>query len=532
MTPIFLARARLVGSALAAAALAASATGSAMAQSNVLRVVPQADVKILDNHIASVQVTKIFALMVHDTPFAWDYKLGAKPQMVENWAVSADKLTYTFTLRPGLKFHDGTPVTAKDVVASVQRWAKRDVIGQRLASYTSEMAAVDDRTFTLRLKEPYGFVEFSLGSAGGQMPVIYREADAKTDPMTAISTGIGSGPFVMNRDEWKPGAFVAFKKNTDYIPRSEPVDGLTGGKIVNVDRVEWHIIPDAGTVAAALIKGEVDFWDSPATDQLGPLVNNKDVVIDKLPPFGNYGGLRVNSLLPPFNNVKARQALAYLFDQKDFMAAAYGDQKWWQVCYAYYVCGGPWGTEAGSEPYRKKDLAKAKALLAEAGYKGEKLTLITTNELPQIGAMAQVAAANLKEAGVDVEMIVSDWGTVVSRMLKKDPVPQGGWNMFTTWFTGTTMHSPLTNIGTNMSCEGNNWAGWPCDAEVEKLRDAFLRATDDTQRKAILEPLHKRLQETQPIALLGQFDPPFVWRKNVTDVVKGSVLVFWGLKKS
>ncbi len=527
-------RNRHLGLALVGAALAFAATAPAEAQNNVLRVVPQADVKVLDSHFSSIQITKIFALMVQDTLFAWDYKLGAKPQMVENWAVSADKLSWTFSLRPGLKFHDGTPVTSKDAVASIQRWTKRDVIGQRLASFTADWSVVDDRTFVLKLKEPYGFVEFSIGSAGGQMPVIFREADAKTDAATPIATGIGSGPFILNRNEWKPGAFVAFRKNPDYIPRTEPVDGLTGGKIAKVDRVEWHIIPDSGTVAAAIAKGEVDLWDSPSNDQVAPLANNRDLVIDKLPPFGNYGGMRVNSLLPPFNDVRARQALAYLFDQRDFMAAAYGDQKWWKTCNSFYVCDGPWGSEAGSEPYKKKDLAKAKQLFAEAGYKGEKLVLMTTNELPQIGAMAQVAAANLKEAGVNVELQVADWGTVVSRMPKKDSpaTDSGGWNMFTTWFTGTTMHSPLTNIATNMACGGNNWFGWACDAEAEKLRDAFLRAPDDAARKAALDPLHKRLQEVQPIALLGQFDPPFVWRKNVTGVVKGSVLVFWNISKS
>ncbi|MBM3533761.1 MAG: ABC transporter substrate-binding protein [Alphaproteobacteria bacterium] len=525
-------RERLWGSVFAAAALALVTAPPAEAQNNVLRVVPQADVKVLDSHFSSIQITKIFALMVQDTLFAWDYKLGAKPQMVESWSTSPDKLTWTFKLRPGLKFHDGQPVTSKDAIASITRWTKRDVIGQRLAQFTAEWNEIDNNTFSLKLKEPYGFVEFSLGSAGGQMPVIFRESDAKTDAATQISSGIGSGPFILNRDEWKPGAFVAFKKNPDYIPRSEPVDGLTGGKVARVDRVEWHIIPDAGTVAAALTKGEVDLWDSPSTDQLGPIVNNRDIVIEKLPPFGNYGGLRVNSLHPPFNNVKARQALAYLFDQRDFMAAAYGDQRWWKVCHAYYVCDGPWATEAGSEMYKKKDMAKAKQLFAEAGYKGEKLILITTNELPQIGAMAQVAAANLKEIGVNVELQVSDWGTVVSRMPKKDPPDQGGWNMFTTWFTGTTMHSPLTNIGTNMRCGGANWFGWACDDEAEKLRDAFLKAPDDAARKAALEPLHKRLMETQPIALLGQFDPPFVWRKNVNGVVKGAVLVFWNISKS
>ena len=517
---------------LAAVALAAFAAAT-RAEDNpkVLRVIPQADLKVLDTHVGSIQITKIYALMVYDTLFAWDSHLQPKPQMVESYTVSEDKLTYTFTLRPGLKFHDGQPVTPRDVIPSLKRWMTRDVMGQKLASYVGEMKAVDDRTFTLVLKEPYAFVEFSLGSAGGQMPVIYREKEAMTDPFTAITETIGSGPFKFNRAEWQPGSKIVFDKNADYVPRAEPPDGLAGGKVVKVDRVEWLVMPDALSAQLAIAKNEADLWDSPSNDLLPALEKDPNVVVGKLAPFGNFGFLRVNSLFPPFNNPKARQALAYAFDQREFMAAAYGDQKWWKVCYSYFICGAPYGTEAGSEPYRKQDLEKAKQLFAEAGYKGEKLILITTDELPQIGQMAQVAAGTLRKIGVNVELVVNAWGVTVQRMMKKDDPASGGWNMFTSWGTGSTFHHPLSNIGTPMTCDGKNWVGWPCDEESEKLRDQFIRAQDDATRMSVLDRYHRRLMEEQPYALLGQFDPPFAWRKSVHDVVPAAVLVFWNISK-
>ncbi len=504
----------------------------AAAQQKVLRVVPQADVKVLDTHVVSVQITKIHALLIYDTLFAWDFKLQAKPQMIGDYTVSPDKLKYTLTLRPGQKWHDGQPVTTKDAIASLTRWMKRDVMGQNLGKSIASMEATDEKTFVITMKQPYGFVEFTLGSGGGQMPAIYPERVAMTDPFQPITETIGSGPFKFNKAEWRPGDKVIYDKNTDYVPRSEPPDGLAGGKVVKVDRVEFDVIPDSGTVAAALAKGEVDLWDSPANDMLGTLGKNPDIVVKTLPPFGNFGFLRVNSLHPPFNNVKARQALAVAFDQRDFMRTAYGDEKWWKVCYAYFVCDAPWATEVGSEPYRHADLAKAKQLMAEAGYKGEKLVMITTNEIPQIGQMAQVAVGRLKEMGVDVDMQVNDWGSVVTRMTKKELPAQGGWNMFTSWGTGTTFHHPLTNIGSNMSCDQSNWVGWPCDEETEKLRTAFVAASDDAGRKAAMEVLHKRLMEMQPYTLLGQFEPPFAWRKNVDGVLRGAVLVFWNITKS
>lgn len=521
-----------LASALAAALTVASLATPAAAQ-KVLKAVPHADLKVLDTHVGSIQITKIYSLMVYDQLFAWDEKWHVKPQMVGDWQVSPDKLTYTFKLRPGLKWHDGTKVTSKDVIPSIQRWAKRDPMGQKMTEFMAAFEAVDDDTFRIRLKEPYGFVEFTLGSAGGSLPVIYREQDAKTDAFTGITTTIGSGPFKFNREGWQPGSKIVFDKNTDYPARNESADGLAGGKVVKVDRIEWTIMPDPGTSAAALVRGEVDLWDNPSGDQIPVIEKSKDVVVAPLTPFGNMGFLRTNALYPPFNNPKARLALAYAFDQRDFQRASTGDdERWWKVCHSFFICGTPYGTEFGSDAVKTVDLAKARQLMHEAGYKGEKLIMITTNEIAAIGALAQVATARLKEIGVNVEMQINDWGSVVTRMTKKDEPDKGGWHMFTSRGTASTYHHPLTNITAVMTCDGKNWNGWPCDEEAEKLRNAFIREADEKARMEILNKFHARLVEVQPYALLGNFMPLYAWRKNVDGVVKGAILAYWNISKS
>lgn len=521
--------AALLLSAAALVPLAASAQ-SQPAANRVLRVAPHADLKTLDPVAASIVITRMHGLMIYETLFAWDSNLQPKPQMVESFETSADKLAWTFKLRPGLKFHDGQPVTTKDVIASLGRWMKRDTIGGKLAEYTDGMEAVDDATFRLKLKRPLALVPFALGSAVGQIPVIMREADAKSDPMKPITETIGSGPFKFNREDWRSGSKVVYDRNSDYVPRSEPADGLAGGRIVKVDRVEWQIMPDAATAAAALQTGEIDIWEQPSQDLIPVISTNKQVKVERYANLANQVMLRPNHLHPPFDNPKARLALAYATDQADFLAAGFGDEEWWKRCNAYFVCGGPNGTEVGTEGYTRPDLDKARQLLKESGYKGEKLVLTTSNDIAPIGRMAEVAAASLKAVGFNVDVQFSDWGAVTTRQQNKNAPDQGGWNLFVTYSSGATMQSPLTNIGTNMACE-RGWAGWPCDAEAEKLRGAFVDAPDDASRKLALEALHRRLAEMQPYRVLGQFDQPYARRTNIAGVLAAPVMLFWNIEK-
>ncbi|MFZ6761279.1 ABC transporter substrate-binding protein [Roseomonas sp. KE0001] len=525
-------RAALLALPLLPALMLAGAPGAAAqpAPKSVLRVAPHADLKSLDPVHGSILITRMHGLMIYETLFAWDSKLQPQPMMVQDYSVSDDKLVWTFRLREGLKFHDGQPVTTKDVIASLKRWMARDTVGVKLAEYTAALEAVDGRSFTLRLKTATGMVPFALGSGVGQIPVIMRESDALTDPMKPVTETVGSGPFRFNRGEWQSGARVVYDRNPDYVPRAEPPDGLAGGRVVKLDRVEWVIMPDAATAAAAIQTGEIDLWEQPSQDLVPVLARSRDVKVETYSSLPGQAMLRPNHLHPPFNDPRARLALAYATDQADFLTAGFGDEKWWRRCDSYFVCGSPNGTEAGAAGYAKPDLATARRLLAESGYKGERVVLTSTYDIAPIGRMAEVAAESLRKAGLNVDLQFSDWGTVTTRQQNRGTLDQGGWNLFVTFASGATMQSPITNIGTNMACE-RAWAGWPCDAEAERLRNGVVEAVDAASQKAATEALHRRLAEVQPYRVLGQYDQPYARRSNVSGVLTAPILVFWNIEK-
>ena len=522
------ARGALVAVLLSATALAPAAAQQA-APARVLRVVPSADLTQLDPGFASIVITRIYGLMVYETLFAWDSKLQPKPQMVKDWSTSPDGLEWRFTLRPGLRFHDGQRVTTADVIPSLQRWMTRDVVGQKLGASVAGMDAIDADTFAIRLTKPYPAMLFSLGSGIGQVPIIMRAQDLTGDPTKAITTAIGSGPFRFNKDLRVSGALTVFDRNPDYVPRDELPDGLAGGRRVMVDRVEWRVIPDASTAAAALQAGEVDVIEQPALELLPLIRRNPNVRIAKMTDLSNQTMLRPNSLHPPFNDKRARLALAYIIDQADVMAAGFGDKENWQACRSYFICGGPNGTLAGTAEL-KPNIERAKALLKEAGYKGETLVFPSTREIAWIGQMAEVIADEMKQAGMNVEIAWGDWGTTAGRQANRNTPDKGGWNLFTTGASGPTMHSPLTNIGTNMVCTGRNFPGWPCDEEAERLRQAVLDA-DDGARPAALDALHSYLTEVQPYIVLGQYQQPVALRSNVTGFLESPVMLYWNLSK-
>src|SRR5262245_56385120 len=262
---------------LAFALVIALGAGDVIGQEKVLKFIPQADLRILDPIATTAYITRNHGYMVYDTLFAIDATFQVKPQMVAKWEVSKDGLTYTFTLRDGLKWHDGQPVRSADCIASVDRWAKRDALGQKLAELTDSWSAVDDKTFALKLKKPFALTLDALAKPSSNVPFIMPERVAKTDAFTQITESIGSGPFKLVKEEWVPGNKVVFVKNTDYVPRKEPPSWASGGKVVKVDRVEWLYIPDSATAAAALSTGEVDWWQMVPPDLVPVLAKNKDI---------------------------------------------------------------------------------------------------------------------------------------------------------------------------------------------------------------------------------------------------------------
>ena len=507
---------------LLAAALALPLPAAAQ---NVLRVVPQADLRVLDPHVTAATVTRIYGAMVYDQLFAYDEDMRAHPQMVGAMTVSPDKLTYDFTLRDGLAFHNGQPVTAKDIVASIPRAAKQDPMMQLMAKRLSGIVALDDKHFRLTFSRPYALVEASLAGSGAMMMRAEDIAAAGDKPM---ATTIGSGPFKFNAAMYTPGSRVVFDRNDAYVSRTEPVSGMAGAKKVLVDRVEWLVIPDLQTRVSALIKGEVDLLDQLPHDGIQSLKGRKDVVIEESSKLGNMAFLRMNTLHPPFNDVRARRALAHLVDQRDYLAAAFTtDETWWKECFAWLGCGTENASEAGSEPYRKPNPAEAKRLFAEAGYKGEKITILTTQEIPLIDGLAQVTADKLRAIGVNVDLQNSDWGTLVVRRARKDAPEKGGWHIFQSGGDIATIAQPATNILIDARCDGNNYVGWPCSESLEAMRTALIETPD----KAGFEAYNKALWNELPSLLLGLFKQPVAFRSNVTGLQHGLVLTFWNVAK-
>jgi peptide/nickel transport system substrate-binding protein len=504
--------------------------GSAADNKKVLRAVPYSEPTVFDPHQSPVSTTSVHAALIYDTLFTWDGNMVPRPQMVERWGKSDDGKLYTFTLRPGLKFHDGQEVTTRDVIPSLKRMFARDDQNQIFAGLVDSLDRVDDRTFTLKLREKFGFVEYLLGGSNGLTGVIMREKDALTDPHTPVKARIGSGPFRFSEDEYRPGDRIVYLKNTDYVPRAEPPSGYAGGKVAKLDRVEWHIVPDWTTALAALKQGEVDLLDAPPVDLVATLGNDPNIVVGEVWPIETYAEIRFNSIQPPFNNLKARQAVAHAVNQRDYMSASYGDAKW-RECYSFWVCGTPNGTEVGADDYRKPNLDLARQLVRESGYSGDPVVLIGGSDIPAYQRASLVTADLLKKIGFNVDLQMSDWGTVAARRVKKDPPSKGGWNLFHTSANGAQVATPLTSPSTIMTCDGKNFPGWPCDQVSEDMRMQYVRESDPAKQQELLERMHRRLWEVLPYVPLGQFTQPFLWRSNVKGVLRASNLVYWNIEK-
>jgi len=517
--------------ALGLAAVAASFTlALPAAAETTLRVSLHSDLKIVDPVWTTALISTHHGLMIYDTLFALDEKLQVKPQMVDKWTVSDDKLTWTFALRDGLEWHDGAPVTAEDCIASLKRWSARDGMGQKLMSFVAELKATDAKTFVMRLKEPYGLVLSTLGKPTSNMPFMMPKRIAETDPNTQITESIGSGPFIFKRDAWKPGEKAVYLKNTKYKPRAEPPSGFAGGKVVKVDRVEWIWIGDAQTSVNALLNGEIDFIEAPPHDLLPLLAKDPNIQFRVVAPMGRQYAFRFNVLHKPFDNPKIRQAVAYALNQKDFLDATIGEPKFYQTCKSLYPCGSPLETTKGWDDKIDSNVAKAKALLAEAGYDGTPVVLMQSTDIPSLSNLAPVAKSLLEKAGFKVDLQAMDWQTLVSRRAKKDPPASGGWSVFLTSWGSVDVLDPVATNFLNAACEKATF-GWPCDAEIERLRDAFAKEVDPVKQKAIAEAVSVRAAEYPTHVVLGQYTLPVAFRKGVDGVLVATNVSFWNIEK-
>jgi peptide/nickel transport system substrate-binding protein len=299
-----------------------------------------------------------------------------------------------------------------------------------------------------------------------------------------------------------------------------------------LERVEWTVIPDPATAAAALQNGEVDWWEKPITDLIPLLRKNRNVVVDIADPLGNIGSFWMNHLHPPFNDVRARRAILIAMSQEDYMHAVVGDDdNLWKPLLGFVTPGTPLYNEAGGEVLKeRRNLDAAKRLLAESGYTGQPVTCLVAQDIPITKAQGDVTADLLKRLGMKVDFVATDWGTVAARRTQKLSPSQGGWHMFHTWHAGVEFTDPSTIL---IRANGDQaFFGWPNNAEVEAEIGAWYEAQSLDEEKAAMRRLNKAALDHVVFAPTDFFYQYQAWRKNVTGVVKGPLPFFWDVSKS
>ena len=505
----------------AAAAPALLAVPALAQATRPLRFVPASDLAVLDPIVTSTYITRNHAYMVFDQLYGQDEQFQARPQMAEGHTLADGGRLVTIRLRPGLVFHDGEPVRARDAVASIRRWALRDQLGLTIMALTDELSAPNDRDIVFRLKRPFPLLFDALGKTSPPVAFIMPERFAMQDVSRPITEMVGSGPFRFLAAERVPGSRNVYEKFAGYVPRGEPPSSTAGAKLVNIDRVEWRTITDPATSAAAIQAGEIDAWEYPATDLLPLLRRNRDIFVENPDPTGFIGLLRFNHTQPPFNDPAMRRALLGAIQQEDFMRAVAGtDPAMWNPGIGFFPPASPMASDAGMAALNgPRDLAAARAALA-----GQRMTLIGPADYPQVQALTEVAADMLRRLGLNVDYVPSDWATVVQRRTNR-----AGWNIYCTFLSGLDLMNPGVNVV--LRAQGDSaFIGWPNAPALEAMRDEWLLAPDLATQQALAARIQAQAFHDLPYIPLGQFFQPTAWRRSIQGVLKGPTL-FWNIRR-
>ncbi|NGM87966.1 ABC transporter substrate-binding protein [Parapusillimonas sp. SGNA-6] len=518
---------------MAASALAfgmgAAVLPSAVSAETTLTAVMEAPLRSLDPVITTSYIVRNYGYMVYDTLLAMDEKGAIQPQMLEGWKVSDDGKSYTFTLRQGLKWHDGKPVRAADAVQSIKRWMQLDKMGQIMAGFLTGMEVMDDLRFSMKFDVATDIALRALAKPSSLPAFIMPEAVAATPISQPITSVVGSGPFTFVQNEYKPGVQAVFAKNTGYVPRNEPPSGLAGGKVVKVDKVKWVAMPDAMTGVNALRNGEIDLIEQASFDLLPLLKGDSKVNLMVSTERGGQTELRFNFLHPPFNNKLVRQAALAAFNQESILQAQIGNPDYYNTCGAVFGCASAFPSQAGSEPYLKGDAKAAQALLKKAGYKGEPVVLLHPTDVP-VGVIVPVIAQQLRNAGFVVKVEAMDWQTVQTRRTSKRPIAEGGWSIIITYSGLSDIGNPLSFMG--VAANGDKaWFGWPDIPAIEEARLAFAKASGDAELTRIATDIQRMIMDDGVIVPLGEFRVVTAMRSSVSGFMKSAVPVFWNVEK-
>ena len=519
------------GGMLAAPWLGGLAAAGVARDPATLRFIPAADPAVLDPHLSTAYATRDHALLVWDTLYGLDRDFVPHPQMAEGHEVSEDGRVVRIRLREGLRFHDGAPVLARDCVASVRRWARRDPLGTDLLARLERLDAPDDRTLRFRLRRPFPLLFEALGKTTPPVCAILPERLATAPgPLASL---IGSGPYRFLAEEHEPGLLTAYARFADYVPREgEDASRTAGPKRARFARIEWRPAADPAEALAALRSGEADWWQTPDPAAQAALRRERSIAVGAEDPLGFVALCRFNQLHPPFDSQAVRQAVLAGFGQAEMMAAfASGERGLWRDRVGFFPPGTPYASEAGLDPlFAPADPVAARRALVEAGYGGERIVVLVPTDAPRLGALAQVGLDALRRMGFAAEATAADWATLMRRRMSREPVSRGGWSVFFTLWAGADMRHP--GIHQPLRAGGQQaWSGWPDSPAIEALREAWLDAADEDARRRVAAELNAEAASALPYVPLGQVFQPMAVRRDILGVQPGPPL-FWNILRA
>lgn len=528
---------RLTRRAVMQAAAATALSAPAIAQdrrAQTLRFVPSTSLVSLDPVFSTALVSVQHGYHVFDTLYGVDGKLNPQPQMAEAHEVSDDGRTWTIRLREGLKFHDGEPVRASDCAASLLRWSKRDTFGKAVDAAVERYEAASDRDLKLHLKAPFPRLLEAIGKPHSSPAFIMPERLAKTSPTVAVTEMVGSGPYRFLAGEVDSGSLAAYARFDAYVPRKEPPDWTSGGKVARFERIEWQVIADQATAASALQNGEVDWLEHPSVDLLALFEGNpaiKAVVADRL---GTELVMRFNHAQPPFDNPKLRRFVAMVVSQPDYLATVAGpDPGGRRVCRAMFPCTVPGMAETGQDVIGT--LAGTPGKVAEAlratGYAGEKIVILDPSDSAELNPLGAVTADLLQRAGLNVDLQTMDWGTLLQRRLSKAPAAQGGWSIYHSSWPSIAVANPVLN--TTIRGEGvTGWPGWYDSPAMEALVHDWLNAGTPAAAATLAGQIDQLALQDMPSVPLGVYFPQTAYRASLAGVLDGSVRYPWNVHRA
>jgi peptide/nickel transport system substrate-binding protein len=493
--------------ALLALPLADEAALAAPKRGGVINVAVVGEPPTLDPMASTTDLVGMVTQHIFETLYTFGEDWKIVPLLAEDLPqISPDGKIYTIKLRSGITFHDGSAMNSEDVVASLKRWTEVATRGKQTAPNIAAIEAPDGSTVRITLKEPYAPLLALL--AFNNAAAVVLPAEDQAVPLVKV---IGTGPYALK--ERRADRYIQLTRFDGYKARSGEADFYGGARKQYLDEIRFVPVPDPNTRVQGAIAGQFTYADSLPVEAFDRLKGGKsDAVV--LKSFG-WPVFMMNTKEGLLADLDVRRAVQAALAPDDMLLAAFGSKDFYSLDGALYPEGYVWHTEAGTALYNQADAKKAKALLAQAGYKGEPLVILTSRQYPFHYKMAEVAKAYLEQAGFKVDMQVVDWATLTDR--RADPKL---WNIYIT-------HSPFLPEPALSSYMSDAAPGWWASELKHQTIGPFNTAVDPAERAKLFAKVQEAVFTEVPFYKVGNFNALSAKAPNLQGVTPAPWPFFW-----